>query len=357
MFKWWSRVSSREQRLLLLTVSVLTLALAYLVFLRASDRIAVLDAAIDGLEEDLVFYSEQVQLLSEVDAAYRDIATQHSSAWTQEEIHDRLRREIARLSMREIPPGDSEVPLAGGAGQRLVEIREMPMGTLIASDDGYREYQIEFRIQPTSIQNITTFLERLHRSPQALRIQTLTLTRQPNSPAVAARMHVIRSVVDTEDAGSMRAPDERKGNWILNSGFEDWGDGQAPVNWTTEGATVTAQTSGAPEGQRAVLLTAQSAGATIYQTLELPAAQRFELSFALKNTGAVDVLAGIDGEGVVDGEALTLPRQDTLHRYHVRMTTPGTPGTAVTLRVPLIVIQEAGTEVYLDDVKLVDHTG
>ncbi len=204
MFDHWANVSSRERRLATIGNFVVVLSIVYLGFLQAADRIATMNATMDALEQKLVFYSEQMGQLDEVDRAYSAIASEHSSEWTQEQIHDRLRREIARLSLVNAPSPVEGATLSG-SGQRLVDIREMPQGHLSSSESGYREYRIDFRTEPTSIQNITKFIERLHESPQALRVASLDLTRSPNRNNVTARIHVIRSVIDTEDTPTVQA--------------------------------------------------------------------------------------------------------------------------------------------------------
>jgi len=351
MFEWWAKVSPREQRLTMLTVIMVVLALGYLGFMQALDRIAAMDAAIDALEQDLIFYSEQMELLDEVDSAYQAVATEHSSEWTQEEIHDRLRQEIARLSLMNVPPPGAQVSLSDG-GQHLVDIRQMPQGSLSASDAGYREYQITIRTQPTSIENVTKFLERLHKSPQALRIASLDLTRPPAGNVVTARINVIRSVVDAEKAGSRRAASDPTKNWILNSGFEDWRNEQSPADWTIERATASVDKSVATEGQRGALVKAAADGAMMYQTVQLIAGRDFNLEFSLKSTSPVHVRAYDEAASAYVGDAVTLEPQAMLKRYRVRLRVPGPEGSPVTIRTPVFVIDDEGGEIALDNVTL-----
>lgn len=351
MFKWWAQVSPRERRLAALTGILVGISLAYLVYIQAIDRLATMDAQIDGLEQELVFYTEQMQLLDEVNRAYADVASEHSSAWTQEEIHDRLRREIARLSLMNPPPPGSEVSLSGG-GKRLVEIRQMPQGTLTDSQAGFREYQLTIRTQPTSVQNITQFLERLHKSPQALRITQLDLTRPPDGTAVTARINVIRTVINTERAGPARETADPSKNWILNSGFENWDNDRSPANWTVELGTAMADTETAVEGQRNAHIQAIEAGTRFYQAIEIPAGTAFELEFTLRSTGPVTVQAMDAGTGRAVGRAVQLEAQPTLTRYTMKLTAPGEPGTPVAIQAPVFVLDEAGVEIAVDDVVL-----
>lgn len=351
MFKVWTKVSPREQRLAVLTGVLVTLAFAYFAYVHATDRLAAMDAEIEALEQDLIFYTEQMGLLDEVDRAYQGVASEHSSEWTQEEIHDRLRREIARLSLVNSPPPGAHVSLSGG-GAHLVDIRQMPQGSLTASDSGYRQYQLTIQTQPTTIQNITTFLERLHKSPQALRIASLDLTRAPNLTAVTARINVIRSVIDTEKAGpSPAAPDPSK-NWILNSGFEDWQDERIPDAWTLEGATAAADENAAVEGEKGVIVTAAEAGAMYYQTVELTAGEEFVLEFSMKSTGPVHVRAFDEASSTFVGGDVALTAGPTVQRYRVRLAVPGQSGAPVAIRLPVFVLDNAGTKLTLDQVKL-----
>lgn len=351
MFEWWRRVSPREQRLAALTGIMVGVSIGYLGYVQATERLATMDATIDGLEQDLVFYAAQMELLDEVDRAYKIVASEHSSEWTQEEIHDRLRREIARLSLENVPPPGAQVSLSAG-GKHLVDIRQMPQGSLSGSGAGYREYQITIRTQPTSIQNVTKFLERLHKSPQALRIASLTLTRSPNNSAVTARINVIRSVIDTEKAGRAPAPFDPTKNWILNSSFEEWQDAHTPAEWTLENATAAADKDAAIDGQRGAVVTATHAGALFYQTVELTAGVEFEIAFALRSTGTVQVRAYDESTETFVGEPVTLNAEPNPQRYRVRMKVPGPRGTPVAIRVPVFVIESAGGEIAIDSVTL-----
>ncbi len=351
LFEWWGRVSPREQRLVIITGVMVAAAAGYFGYVQATDRIAAMDASIGGLEQDLVFYTEQMQLLDEVDRAYQAVATEHSSEWTQEEIHDRLRREVTRLSLVDPPPPNAAVSLSG-MGQRLVEIRQMPQGSLTASESGYREYQITIRTQPTSIENITKFLERLHQSPQALRIASLELTRPPTGDLVTARITIIRSVIDTEapvQSTVERAPTE---NWILNSGFEDWRDEQTPASWTLERATAAIGKEGVIEGERAALVTATEAGAALYQRVQLTAGTAYELTFTLKSEGPVRVSAYAESTSTYLDNAMAIDPQANAYQYRIRLTVPGVDGDPVNMRAPVFLMDNPGTKFTLDNVVL-----
>ncbi len=351
MFDRWSKVSPREQRLAVLTGVLVVLAGAYFGYVQATDRLAAMDAEIDALEQDLIFYTEQMGLLDEVDRAYQGVATEHSSEWTQEEIHDRLRREIARLSLLNSPPPGAHVALSGG-GARLVDIRQMPQGSLSASDAGYRQYQLTIQTQPTSIQNITKFLERLHKSPQALRIASLDLTRAPNLTAVSARINVIRSVIDTEKAGPSRTAPDPSRNWILNSGFEDWQDEKIPDAWILEGATAAVDEDAVVEGEKGVTVTAAEAGAMCYQSVELTAGEEFVLEFSMKATGPVQVRAYDEATSAFVGDGVVLSADPNIQRYRIRLAVPGQSGAPVAIRAPVFVLDSAGTQITLDQVTL-----
>lgn len=355
MFEWWAKVSPREQRLAVLTAILVGISFGYLGYTQAMNRIGTMDATIESLEENLVYYTEQMELLDEVDRAYNVVAAEHSSEWTQEEIHDRLRREIARLSLLRVPPPGERVSLSGG-GQRLVDIREMPQGSLSVSEAGYREYQITIRTQPTAIRNVTMFLERLHKSPQALRIATLEMTRPPNIQAVTARINVIRTVIDTEKAGPAPIVVDPEKNWILNSGFEDWRDQYSPTHWTLDGATASVNRETVTEGKWGALVTATEAGATFYQTVELIGGGTFDLEFAIKSNGPVQVRAYDESSETFVGDAVTIDSQSTVQRYRLRMKVPDSRGTPVAIQAPVFVINNAGGEIAVDNVTL-NHAG
>ncbi|HDP34967.1 MAG TPA: hypothetical protein ENN29_07645, partial [Candidatus Hydrogenedentes bacterium] len=193
----WRNLSEREQRLAVLTVIAATLMIVFFTFRRAQDRIDDLDREIDILEEQLVSFTGHLGHRDFIEAQYAAIAAQHSSEWTEAEIHDRLRQEIYRLAKNDPPPLDERgipIDVAARSGN-LVEI-SMGKGQMTEGGVGYREYRINLRIQPTYLNNIIEFLQRLHNSPQSLRIDALDLNRAPESDMVAASVDISRIVAD-----------------------------------------------------------------------------------------------------------------------------------------------------------------
>jgi type II secretory pathway component PulM len=360
MLRLFEQRSARERRLLVLTAVALFAALAFLAVTRARDRIDALDANIAAFEQQLHSHTEQMAAADEVYQAFQHIAFQHSSQWTQEEIHDRLRVEIARLSMREVPPAGS--PLPASAGAALVEIRQMPIGALEDSDAGYRSYQIDFRTEPTSIQNLTTFIQRLQQSPQALRIDTLDIIRDPLSAQVTARLRVTRTIIDDADAPipavTVAEPDAKPINIARNAGFERWDpNAKAFPDWEAQDLAVGGQVGGATEGY--ACLHAQTNGPTgeLYQQQDLRPGANYDLYLdaRLSGKGVIRVAEAETGAPLPGEQSL---RADGEHyRYHLRFTTPDSAQGTVALRAPLIVLQNEGAVLLLDNIVLMESRG
>ena len=79
MFEWWARVSPRERRLASLTGVLVAISAVYFGYIQVTDRLATMDATIHGLEQDLVYYTEQMALLDGVDRAYQAVAAEPQS--------------------------------------------------------------------------------------------------------------------------------------------------------------------------------------------------------------------------------------------------------------------------------------
>lgn len=352
--------SARERRLFVLTAAALLAALSFIAVLRALDRIDLLDANVAALEQRLRAYTEQMVVADKVYHAFQRIALQHSSQWTQEEIHDRLRVEIARLSMREAPPAGSPLPASSGAA--LVEIRQMPIGTLEDSDAGYRSYQIDFRTEPTSIQNLTTFIQRLQQSPQALRIDSLDIIRDPLSAQVTARLRVTRTIIDDADAPVpavvMEEPAVRPVNIARNPGFEVWDANTSRFpDWEFEGLAAAKQIDGATEGYACLHARTNGPIGQIYQLQDLRPGTNYDLYLdaCLSGQGIVRIAEGESGTPLPGEQSLRTDGKP--YRYHLRFTAPEGTRASVALRAPLIVLQGEGAVLQLDNIVLLESRG
>jgi len=192
-----SNLNSRE-RLLAGVIGVLVIGGA-LAFggMRGYNKLEDLDSQIARLEQELMTLAQQNAQRGSVESAYREVVSEHSSEMTVEEIHDNLRREIFRVA---------KVPVAGKDGKAdreriLVRIPTLREGLLKEESEGYREYQIQFRVPQARLQNLVRFIQRIETSSQILRIDSLELTRAPDAKLVAAAFVITRVVLDAPDAG------------------------------------------------------------------------------------------------------------------------------------------------------------
>ncbi len=192
----FTKLSAREKRLAVLTLLVLVGAASVMLGLQAHGHVAGLDGKIAQLEQELLNLTQQNAQRSSVEAAYREVVATHSSEMTKEEIHDNLRREISSLTKRTVK---------GKKGQPdrqvdLVKIPTLREGLLKEEGEGYREYQIQFRILSTRLDNLMWFLKRIETSSQILRIDRIDLGRPPGSTQVHATLVITRTVLDDPDA-------------------------------------------------------------------------------------------------------------------------------------------------------------
>ena len=200
MSKVPASLSLRERRLAALTVFVLTGAAFVLSGLRAYDHVASLDGKIAQLEQELLNLTQQSAQRSSVEAAYLEVVEAHSSEMTKEEIHDNLRREIFSLARTTVPGKE-------GAPDRQINLVKIPTlreGLLKEEGEGYREYQIRFRIPSTGVRNLMRFLQRIETSSQILRIDGLDMGRAPGSTKLHATLIITRTVLDSPDAARAR---------------------------------------------------------------------------------------------------------------------------------------------------------
>ncbi|MCC6796335.1 MAG: hypothetical protein IT366_14530 [Candidatus Hydrogenedentes bacterium] len=359
MLKRFAKLSPSEKRLSVIVAVLFILAIAMVIGFRCMDALQLLDETIASQELLLLDDSRYSALAGPVDEAYDAIAKQHSSEWTQEQIHDRLRTEIARLSLRRVPDEGTALPAVQNPGDLLVDIRAWPMGALDDSGEGFRTYQINFRTEPTSIQNIATFLERLQQSPQALRVEGLELTRQPLSTEVTAAFRVARTVIG-EGKGASPAPavaqetsEKPTGNLIENADFAQW-DAQtsSAPGWNVSQAALTLEKDIVAGGDNALAVHAQGANAELYQDRQLVGGATYEVTFVAKASGAVRlrILNSLSGEAI--GGDVQLQQGATGYQYRYRFTAPGEAGAKVSIRLPMFVIEQSGATLVLDNVSV-----
>ena len=347
--KAWTGLSARERRLAGL-VAILILAMAaFTGFKSIRARLHALDGRIAGQEDALVNYTYLIAAREQIETEYARIAVQHSSAWQEAEIHDRLRQEVMRLAEKS-PPGltPEGIPeqVTGGEGQ-LVRIPKLTEGQLLEGEEGYRQYALHFRVPQANFLDLAAFLGRLQESPQSLRIDRLSVSRNWDSPLCSADISIIRTIADADpndvaayvekQAEPVESPDE-SGAMLLNE-------------WSCDGASLEESNRFAGPGQTSILVQAQEANAQAYTQKNLLAGTVYEFSLDLIPFGECRLgVRGADGTQAFDGER-TILEKDGPTRYQVRFTVPA-GGARTMVRIPCIVLSEPESKVYLANFSL-----
>ncbi|MCX5759552.1 MAG: hypothetical protein NTU83_13820 [Candidatus Hydrogenedentes bacterium] len=345
MNRFWERLSERERRLAMVTGMVICLALLVIVGVRAVGRLRDLDRTIARLDQGIVNYAEQDARGVSVTKAYAGVAAQHSSAWTEAEIHNRLRQEIYRLAL-ENPDGPPDSP------SKLVEIPTLRQGTLRDTGHGYREYQLNIKIPSADVYSVALFLIRLQASPQSLRIDGLDISRPPDGQLVSASINVTRTVVAGSPDDTEGAPEEAsKGGPHALENITSW-DGSDVGTW--KGDTCELEPSPtvgelAADGGSCLKVVAGKADAAAYMEQEFDPKSTYELSVDVAATNPVLLLV-VDAKGTRYEGTVDVPGDGKCYRYKVAFTTGGDK-EKVKLGAPVILFKDGGTA-YLDNVVL-----
>jgi len=344
------RLSGRERVLGALVLGLAVAAIVAVTAKLAMSSLQAKDEAITQLEDELLNYTQRVKEGENVDKAFEQISQEHSSAWSQVEIHDRLRKEISRLSLQTLPPPGTDVATGGQAtGPHLVDILTLPDGQLTESGKGYREYQIAFDIQPTAFQNLMIFLRRLQESPQALRIQAVDIRRLPDATTVSAHVTVTRIVVDGSPQGAKASVDSA----IRNASFEQWDAVKKEfAEWRAQDCAVSLSKDHVVDGQYSLKADATGQAAAVYQEQVLASGKTYEVSLTLVTKGPVSLgaqnlatNAPFEGGQPVDTKGQPM-------RYRFRFTVPGAAGATLNVGAPYVHMEKAGDAVSMDAVSM-----
>lgn len=348
MIRYWEKLSGRERRLAALTAAVIVATAAVLLISKTLNRIEQLDSTIAQLEQDLLNYRAQEARGLSVDKAFAAVAGQHSSSWTEAEIHNRLRQEIYRLALED-PYNPTKNP------SKLVEIPTLRQGTLKEGGAGYREYQLSIKIPHTDIYSLLMFLLRLLSSPQSLRIDALDIGRAPSSQWVASTITVTRTVVDGAPASADAPPPQASQESPEDTGMA-W-DGGALEGWQVQGATLelaaAAERFYTSDGDCLKAQAKTPAGgepAAVFWTQELETGVAYELLLDAIGEGPATLEVRLDGapEPLAQGEPL-MPDGKPYHYRHT-FTVPGAPGERAPVQAPYVRIAGEDAAVYLDNV-------
>lgn len=200
-------LNPRERRLLLITILLLVTVVGSVIVYKGYDYIRVLNRQIANTEQEILNLYEQTLQSESVDAAFQQVVSEHSTEMSKEEIHDSLRREIYRLALKNPNIPESEQK---GAEKDLVVIPMLREGVLREEGEGYREYQIRFRVPKCTLSTALEFLRRLEQSNQLLRIDSFEMSRSHSSSNISLTIEVTRTVLSDIE---VKSPDDTLAEW------------------------------------------------------------------------------------------------------------------------------------------------
>lgn len=331
----WEKISTREKRLAILTLTVIVVTTMVTVYQRAMTHLDDLDLTISRLEDDLVSYTYQIAHRELVESQYAKIASQHSSQWSEAEIHDRLRQEIYRLASRTPDPLDENglrIPGANDQGN-LVEGISLGKGNMAEGGKGYREYRINVRIPPSPLENLIQYLENLQDSPQSLRIDAVELSRSPESDLVNASVDITRIVAD----GAAEKP--ATGEPAEKSAATGTGRIQLQAGgWKAQGAHVADAEAAGNYG--AVEIQSDGETAEVFLANELPGGTVYEMIIDMAAAqGEITLCVGMESETEPFPGMEQVKNDGRLYRYQLQFTLPGTVDKPERVKCPLIRLQ------------------
>lgn len=332
--EYWAQLSARERRLAIIVATLVVLAGVLISARRALDRIQDLDQQILLVEDGLVSSAQQIKVREAVEAEYQKVAWQHSSAWTEAEILDRLRNEIFRLAQNMPSPLNEEgiAEQVENESGYLIGRPQLGEGSLEQDEEGYREYRIRVRIQDEPFPNFVDYIERLQMSPQSLRIDALELTRRVLDNHVTASLDITRIIVNRRETPWSKVP-------------------QGLDAWVNRGCRITRGPAVGAEADEAVVLEPAGPQGAAYLELEVEAGATYEVQFIAKASGNAVVQVYDSSAGAnLEGE-LPLENDGRFHSYRLRFTVaPSGPGAG--LRLPFVMLKSADAQVCLAGVSI-----
>ncbi len=334
--KFWHQLSTRERLLAQAVAALLVAFLLYISVQNAIGRIEELNSRIDNYQQDLVNYRQQIALRQRVEARYGRIAAQHSSAWSESELQDRLRQEIYRLAMKN-PPGltpDGYPERTSDDQENLVMVPGLQQGSLQEGGQGYREFMISFRVPRAEFSDLITFLERLQTSPQSLRIDDLELNRSPLNTQVQSTIQITRTIVDGTDTISTDVP--------ITPVLTQWLDPLDITDWTCEGCDLEV---GTDETNVLIAKNNGNGPAVLYTTYQLESARQYRVTMDALVSGSVSFAAEWNDMKQVSDNPIQLQNDYSLNRYEMQLLLPFVAEELIDVQIPLINLSSQDAEV------------
>ena len=327
-------LSARERRLALAVGVLVMVALVWFILSKTLGRLRELDAAIGQSENHLMACAELDARGTSVEQAYAAMASEHSSSWTETEIHNRLRDEIYRLAQE-------DPDAASGSTRNVVEIPSLHQGKLNDAGQGYREYQLAINITPTDIYSVLKFLARLHNSNQSLRIDGLELARHPESSYVSAAILVTRTVVEASPDSASSSPSADHDDLETDRFFSE----NVELSVVTEIGGIGAQ------GGSCVKAKATADDASLSLPQQVDAGIRYELTVDAAATGPASLSVKSEDAPAPHEGAITLREDGKAYRYTMSFVVPDAPGSS-NIHAPYLTLNKTGTEVFVDNVTI-----
>ncbi len=326
---FWSGRSTREQLLALAVASLVAVLVVLLGIRGAWSTLDRLDREIDRLSSDLVNFNYQVARRQSVEDRFKAVANQHSSAWSESEIRDRLRQEIYRLANRVPPELDADgIPLSTNSNSgTLVSIPKLGQGRLNAGGEGFREYQITVQIPPAPVTDMLAFLERLQGSPQSLRLDRIDMRRDPAQNHVRADVDISRIIVDTATLPDFRPLE--------------------PASWTMEGC------SAEKNGEGHLVLQAQEAGARAWLPITLPAGMTFDMDIQIHSRDPIRLSVAAGAISMTGDKGLVLDGTDPHQLIQLRFTAPSGTGQDTHVDGPFIVFENTNDTIQIERIAVI----
>lgn len=354
LLTFWTKLSLREKRLALMTAAVVLFMLLVGGYQKLNGGLRELDNTLSRLEDELVSYSFQIAHRELVEAKYTVVAAQHSSAWTEAEIHDRLRQEIYRLARMAPQELDSNgIPMnTPNTEGNLVEIPALGKGNMAEGGQGYREYMLNLRIPTTTLENLIYFLERLQQSPQSLRLDGLELNRSPNGDMVSAIIDISRIVADgsplAADNQATPSMDEREDK--INDMSEELS--QNTGQWKGEGVAVSEIESASSRGKPVMVSSLQNAS-QVYMLQTLESGSVYHMSIDLRaEPHDFTVGVGMEQDRLPFPESQVMAGNGDARRLQFQFTLPGKTGTVSSVKCPWVLFNDKDAQVEISNIVL-----
>jgi len=314
-----------------------------MIYRSVTDYIQELDNSVNRLQQDLINYHHQLALKQVVDTEYAQVALQHSSKWTEAEIHDRLRQELYRLAQKYPPELDEDgIPIRTVTETgSLVKIPSLQQGVLRNVDQNYREYTINLKIPYADFISVISFMQRLLTSPQSLRIDNLDLRRSPFDEKINAEMDITRIIT----AGITEVQSVSGGSVIELS--------LDPVDWAYTGGTLS-KSSDPIIKKNYIIAESNSGKMDIFYVRAFKPGEKWTLEIDISTTAQALIFAsspdGIEFEG-----SERLKKDENIYRYKISVEIPKVKMERVRVRIPHIQIEGEGQKLRIYGGRLIKN--